>query len=211
MITIVDTGLCNIGSVANMLRRLGVRPVVTADPSVVRAARALILPGIGHFDAGMKNLTSSGLAEALRQRVVVEKTPLLGICLGMQLLANSSEEGTAAGLGFIDAEVKRFQFDAGTKLPVPHMGWREVEPLDAQMFRGHEPGHTRFYFVHSFHVVPKQASLVAAWADYGLRFAAAVRHGNVWGTQFHPEKSHRHGMNVLRNYLEAVQVVAHAA
>lgn len=205
MITIVDTGLCNIGSVANMLRKLGVRPTVAPDASSVKDARALILPGIGHFDAGMKNLEARGLAEALTRKVVEERTPILGICLGMQLLARRSEEGVAAGLGWIAADVRRFRFREPVKLPVPHMGWSEVDPIDTEMFRGHEPRKTRFYFVHSFHVVPDDPSLVAAWADYGGRFVAAVRQAHVWGAQFHPEKSHRHGMNVLKNYVEAVR------
>lgn len=208
MITIVDTGLCNIGSVANMLRRIGVRPTITAKPEGVRAAQALILPGIGHFDAGMKNLDSLGLTPALNERVMRDRIPVLGICLGMQLLARRSEEGSAPGLGWIAADVKRFRFEPNAQLPVPHMGWSELEPVDLEVFRGHEPGNTRFYFVHSFHVVADAPALVAAWATYGVRFVAAVRQGNIWGVQFHPEKSHRHGMNVLRNYVEAVRRAA---
>lgn len=208
MITIVDTGLCNIGSVANMLRKIGVRPTIATEPSAVSTARALILPGIGHFDAGMRNLESRGLAAALSDRVMGAGVPVLGICLGMQMLARRSEEGTLPGLGWLAADVKRFRFPEGVQLPVPHMGWSEVEPVEPEMFRGHEPGRTRFYFVHSYHVVPDDDSLVAAWATYGTRFVAAVRRGHIWGAQFHPEKSHRHGMNVLRNYVEAVRDAA---
>lgn len=205
MITIVDTGLCNIGSVANMLRKLGERPAIATDARGVESAKALILPGIGHFDAGMRNLEERGLAKALHERVLTAKVPVLGICLGMQLLARRSEEGSASGLGWLEADVKKFRFTAAQALPVPHMGWNEVEPLDGSMFKGHEPGRTRFYFVHSFHVVPDDTGVVAAWSTYGERFVAAVRRGHIWGAQFHPEKSHRHGLNVLRNYLEAVR------
>ncbi|MBL8915463.1 MAG: imidazole glycerol phosphate synthase subunit HisH [Archangium sp.] len=210
MITIVDTGLCNIGSVANMLRRLGVRPTIATEGKAVSEAKALILPGIGHFDAGMKNLDARGITSALHERVQGAKVPVLGICLGMQLLSRGSEEGSAPGLGWIDGHCKKFDFH-GTpppQLPVPHMGWNEVEPLDTQMFRGHEPGRTRFYFVHSFHLVAQSADVVAAYATYGLRFVAAVRRGNVWGAQFHPEKSHGHGMKLLSNYVEAVRSAA---
>jgi glutamine amidotransferase len=209
MITIVDTGLCNIGSVANMLRRLGVRPTIATDGKAVETAKALILPGIGHFDAGMKNLDARGITSALHERVQGAKVPVLGICLGMQLLSRGSEEGSAAGLGWIAGHCAKFRFEPGTPpLPVPHMGWNEVEPVDAQMFRGHEPGRTRFYFVHSFHVVTDSPQTVAAYATYGTRFVAAVRQGHVWGAQFHPEKSHGHGMRLLQNYLEAVRHVA---
>lgn len=205
MITLVDTGLCNIGSVANMLRKLGVRPDIATDGRGVADARALILPGIGHFDAGMKNLEERGLAKPLHERVVGAKVPVLGICLGMQLLARRSEEGSAPGLGWIAADVKKFRFEPPVSLPVPHMGWNEVEPVDVEMFKGHEPGRTRFYFVHSFHMVPDEPAVVAAWATYGTRFVAAARQGHIWGAQFHPEKSHRHGLNVLKNYVEAVR------
>lgn len=205
MITIVDTGLCNIGSVANMLRKLGVRPNIATDARAVEQAKALILPGIGHYDAGMKNLEERGLAKALNERVLGGKVPVLGICLGMQLLARRSEEGSAAGLGWIAADVKRFRFEPPVSLPVPHMGWSEVEPVDPQLFAGHEPGTTRFYFVHSYHVVPDSTSVVAAWATYGGRFVAAVRQGHIWGAQFHPEKSHRHGMRFLKSYVESLR------
>lgn len=202
MITIVDYGLGNLGSVANMLRRIGVRSRLTTSVADVLDAEALILPGVGHFGMGMDNLRQRGLIEALDQRVRVEKTPVLGICLGAQLLARHSEEGDARGLGWIAADVKRFDFKNTTALPVPHMGWNEVEPVDPEMFAGHVAGDTRFYFVHSFHFVCDAESSATAWCNYGYRFAAAVRDGHVWGAQFHPEKSHRFGMRVLQNWVD---------
>ena len=187
MITIVDYGLGNLGSVANMLRRMGGRSVITSRPSEIATANALILPGVGHFDTGMRNIEERGLREVLTERVLKAKVPVLGICLGMQLLGHGSEEGSSPGLGWIDARARRFRFEPGQSLPVPHMGWNDVEPVDQQMFEGHEPGRTRFYFVHSFHLECVDQTQVAAWATYGYRFACAVRRENIWGVQFHPE------------------------
>lgn len=207
-VTIVDYGLGNLGSVANMLRKLGVASVRASTPDEVAKATALILPGVGHYDTGMSNLRSRGFEPVLNSLVIDHKIPVLGICLGVQLLARKSEEGSAPGLGWIAADVKRFAFPEGSSLPIPHMGWNEVEPTDAVLFKGHQPGETRYYFVHSYHLVADDPSDVAAWATYGYRFAAAVHRGNIYGSQFHPEKSHKHGMAMLRNWLEAV---GHAA
>lgn len=202
MIAIVDYGLGNLGSVANMLKKIGVPARIAAEPAVLEEARALILPGVGHFDTGMRNLRSRGLEPVLRRQVLERGVPVLGICLGMQLLARRSDEGQERGLGWIDADVRRFDFPAGTTLPIPHMGWNELEVAEPALFRGLEP-RPRFYFVHSFHVVADRDSTVAAWATYGYRFAAAVRQAHVFGTQFHPEKSHRFGLAVLKNFAEA--------
>jgi glutamine amidotransferase len=133
-----------------------------------------------------------------------KKIPVLGICLGVQLFARHSEEGDAAGLGWLAADVKKFKFPAGSNLAVPHMGWNELETADTVLFKGQVPGESRYYFVHSYHLVVDDSSNVAGWVNYGYRFAASVRQGNIYGTQFHPEKSHKHGMLVLRNWLEAV-------
>lgn len=204
VVTIVDYGLGNLGSVSNMLRKLGVESVRASTPEALSTATALILPGVGHYDTGMGNLRARGLEPELNRLVLEQKVPVLGICLGVQLLARKSEEGSAPGLGWIAADVKRFAFPEGTNLPIPHMGWNEVETTDAVLFKGHQPNETRYYFVHSFHLVCDDASDVAASATYGYRFTAAVRRGNISGSQFHPEKSHKHGMAMLRNWLEAV-------
>lgn len=204
MITIIDYGLGNLGSVANMLRRLGVRSRISSRPDDLLSAEGLILPGVGHFATGMQNLNARGLVPVLGQAVTLHEVPVLGICLGAQLLAQYSEEGGVAGLGWIDAKVKRFTLD--DSLPVPHMGWNEVEPVDSEVFAGHVPGETRFYFVHSFHFDSAAPSQVAAWCTYGYRFAAAVRSRHVWGVQFHPEKSHRFGTRVLQNWVAFTRV-----
>lgn len=211
MITIVDYGLGNLGSVANMLRRLGHRSRISGDERELAQATALILPGVGHYDAGMQQLEARGLVEVLNRRVLRERVPVLGICLGAQLLARRSEEGSRPGLGWVAADVKRFDFGGKPALPVPHMGWNEVEPTDGEVFRGHVPGQTRFYFVHSFHFVVDDERTAAAWATYGYRFAAAVRAGHIWGVQFHPEKSHRFGMGVLQNWVDSVEGARRAA
>lgn len=203
-IAIIDYGLGNLGSVANMLKKIGVRVRVTAEPDEIRHAKALILPGVGHFDSGMRNLVTSGLKSLLDERVLKESVPVLGICLGMQLMARRSDEGTEPGLGWLAADVRRFAFQPRLRLAVPHMGWNEVEPVAASpLYRGLDDA-PRFYFVHSYHLVCDDQADVAGWATYGYRFAASVRHGSIFGTQFHPEKSHRFGKAVLRNFAEAV-------
>ena len=208
MIGIVDYGLGNLGSVANMLKKIGVKAVVTAEPGKLRAARALILPGVGHFDRGMRNLEERGLKPVLDELVLKEQRPILGICLGMQLLARKSEEGSAPGLGWIAGDVKRFAFPAGDRHVVPHMGWNEIEPVGQGLFGEVPERPPRFYFVHSFHLVADAEQDVMAWCTYGYRFAAAVRRGHIWGTQFHPEKSHKFGMSVLKAYAREVGLAA---
>ena len=201
MIAIVDYGLGNLGSVANMLKKIGARAIVTSAPEEIRRASGLILPGVGHFAEGMRKLRERSLRDIVAERVLDAKTPILGICLGMQLLARRSEEGNEVGLGWISADVKRFNFGAGEQLPIPHMGWNEVDVVDDTLFRGAPSAPARFYFVHSYHVVCDEAKSVAAWSTYGYRFAAAVRFGHVFGAQFHPEKSHKFGMAVLKNFV----------
>lgn len=205
MIAIVDYGVGNLGSVANMFRKVGAKDVtITSDPAALRAARGLVLPGVGHFDSGVRHLRERNLVEVLNECVLERRTPVLGICLGMQLLARRSEEGSEPGLGWIAADVVRFP-DRGAELPVPHMGWNEVTPVDEVLFSGLPPGDSRFYFVHSFYIRCDDERDVAGWTRYGDRFASSVRAGHVFGTQFHPEKSHRFGMKVLSNFHAFVQ------
>jgi glutamine amidotransferase len=199
---IVDYGLGNLGSVFNMFKHLGTRAEVSGDPSAIASADAFILPGVGHFDIGMKNLVARGIIEPLRDAVVGHKKPVLGICLGMQLFTRRSDEGAEPGLGWIDAETRRFDFASATALSVPHMGWNDVSVKKTRLFEdiGDDP---RFYFVHSFHVVCAQSAAIAATTDYGGEITAAIEHENIFGTQFHPEKSHRFGMRVLENFIRA--------
>ena len=196
MIAIIDYDVGNISAVANMLRRLGVRSVMTSDPAVVAEADRIILPGNGSFDACMKNLRATGLVPLLERRVLDERIPLLGICVGAQMLGACSEEGREPGLGWLDMTVQRFPDVTG--YPVPHMGWCEVFPA-----RGDHPlindlaGDTRFYFVHSYFMLPADPADVLLKATYGREYAAAVARDNIAGVQFHPEKSHRFGKKLL--------------
>jgi glutamine amidotransferase len=203
VIGIIDYGVGNLGSIVNMLKKIGVPAAVSGDPEVLAQADRLILPGVGAFDNGMKNLADRGLLPILRAKVIEQKTPILGLCLGMQLLARGSEEGELPGLGWIPADVVRFRVPVDQPvLRVPHMGWNYLqvcqrEPLFARM--EDEP---RFYFVHSYHLVCDDQTSVLATTCYGYQFASAVRAGNIMGVQFHPEKSHRFGMQLLANFAE---------
>ncbi|MFT3714300.1 MAG: imidazole glycerol phosphate synthase subunit HisH [Archangium sp.] len=204
MITIIDYGLGNLGSVKNMLKKVGVPSLISSNVDELQKASALILPGVGHYDTGMKNIRARGLESVLTTQVMEKKVPILGICLGVQLFARGSEEGTEKGLGWLAADVKKFTFPEGAALPVPHMGWNEVEWTDSKLLEGATRDDTRFYFVHSFHVVPDDTRDVAATATYGSKFVAAVARDNVMGAQFHPEKSHRFGLALLKNWVSLV-------
>ncbi len=192
----------NLESVRNMLKRIGAPASITSDIDAIEAAEKLILSGVGAFDAGMDNLRDLGLLEVIRRKTLVEKTPILGICLGMQLLTKKSEEGAREGMGFIDAETKKFDFSRIKEdLKIPHMGWNTVAvKKNNKLFKGLE-NDARFYFVHSYHVVCKDREDVAAVTNYGYDFASSVSRENVLGVQFHPEKSHRFGMELLKNFV----------
>lgn len=204
MLVIVDYGMGNLGSMQNMLKKLGYRSLVSADPSEIMSASRLILPGIGAFDQGMESLRERGLIEALNARVRIDRIPLLGICLGMQLLGHASEEGALPGLGWIGAHAVRFVTppEATVTLKVPHMGWNIVYPVrDDVIFSGFEDD-ARFYFVHSYHMVCDTEDIAIGRTRYGYDFVSVFRQQNIWGAQFHPEKSHRFGMQLLKNFME---------
>ena len=201
MITIVDYGMGNLGSIRNMLKKISVDSEVTADARKIGAARKLILPGVGAFDAGMDNLERSGLIPVLNERVLQAKVPTLGICLGMQLMARGSDEGRRKGLGWIDAQALRFQ-PTDAALKVPHMGWNLVRPAREAALVDALPDEPRFYFVHSYFIRCEQPEDVLLITTYGEPFHSAFHRGNVWGVQFHPEKSHKFGMRLLRNFAE---------
>jgi glutamine amidotransferase len=201
VIAIIDHGMGNLGSVQNMLKRLGAASVRTTDPEEIARADRIILAGIGGFDGAMARLEELGIVDILTEQVLERKKLVLGVCLGMQLMAHRSAEGQMGGLGWLDAEVKRFEFPDSERLPVPHMGWEVVEPArPSPLFEG-QAGEPRFYFSHAYHVVCHDPEDVAATATYGRRFVAAVHRGNVLGTQFHPEKSHVFGMDLYRRFL----------
>lgn len=200
-IAIVDCGTGNLGSIANMLKRLGQGSEITSDATAIEAADKVILPGIGAFDHGMRVLRERGLVEPLG-RVRDRGTPVLGICLGMQLMTASSEEGELAGLGWVDAEVVRFPRDALGGLKVPHIGWNAVTPRKAsRLFEGMH-AEPRFYFVHSFHVRARRDTDVLATTVHGYEFCCAFESGNVVGVQFHPEKSHKFGMRLFEAFTQ---------
>lgn len=198
MITIVDYGMGNLGSILNMFKRIGAQARICTDPLDLQRAAKILLPGVGAFDAAMERINSSGFREVLDRKALVERTPILGICLGMQLLTRSSEEGRIPGLGWIAAETRRFPPSNGLK--IPHMGWNVVNPVrECPLTEGLTAG-ARYYFVHSFFVRVDHEEDSVLKAHYGLTFDAAISHGNIFGAQFHPEKSHRFGMHLLSNF-----------
>ena len=205
MIAIVNYGVGNLGSLANMLKKVRAHGLVTSKPEDIAAADKLILPGVGAFDNAMTRLHESRLIPVLADRVAAG-TPLLGVCLGMQMLARGSEEGKLAGLGWLDADVVRLRPSGATREgrahKVPHMGWNEVSPTKGHPLVNDIDPQARFYFVHSYHVTCRNTEDVLAYADYGGQFVAAVARDNIMGVQFHPEKSHRFGMWLLGNFAE---------
>jgi glutamine amidotransferase len=203
-VTLVDYGVGNIASITNMFRKVGAQVDLTDSAEAVRAAERLVLPGVGAFDSCAAALRARpGLADAIRERSE-QGTPLLGICVGMQLLMSSSEEGHERGLALIGGTARRFDFqqDNAAALRIPHMSWAVIDPAPGARLFPQSQSHRRFYFVHSYHVVCDDRADVAAWATYGYPFAASVERGNIFGVQFHPEKSHSFGMQLFRRFLE---------
>lgn len=196
MIAIIDYDIGNLGAVANMLVRIGAKCAITGDSGQIGEAAGIILPGNGSYDACVRGLHATGLIPLIERRVLEDKVPLLGICVGAQMLGNGSEEGREPGLGWIDMDVRRLPDQPG--LRVPHMGWNEVRIAkpDDPLVRGLEAD-SRFYFVHSYYLAPKRSDDTLLEAHYGIDFAAAVVSGNIYGVQFHPEKSHRFGKGLL--------------
>jgi imidazole glycerol-phosphate synthase subunit HisH len=198
-VTLVNYGLGNIQAFAHIYQRLNIPVSVATMAGELAQAQRVILPGVGAFDWAMTRLNNSGLRTTLDELVLRRRVPVLGVCVGMQMMGHRSEEGKMPGLGWIDAEVVRFDESATGPAPLPHMGWNDVQPSAFDgLFRGIDAA--RFYFLHSYCVVARQPDDVLATARYGSSFTAAVRHGNVFGTQFHPEKSHQWGIELLRNF-----------
>lgn len=200
MIVIVDYGMGNLYSVKNMLKYLGYDSEVTGEASRIEAADKLILPGVGNFGKAMEVIRQSGLLEVLNRKVLEDRTPILGICLGMQLLLGYSEEGDCDGLGWIPGEVKKFDLSAYPELKVPHMGWDYIEKQKQSPLFAGMAGRERYYFVHSYYASCRDRNDVAATTEYGISFDSVVQRENIYGTQFHPEKSHRFGMEILGNF-----------
>jgi glutamine amidotransferase len=204
MIIIVDYGMGNLGSILNMLKKIGVPAAkVSSAPRDIEQAEKLILPGVGAFDTGIQRLRDTGLIGLLNEKVLQAKTPTLGVCLGMQLMTRISEEGELPGLGWLEAETIRFRFDQKTTgLKIPHMGWNQVKvQREGTLFKDMYP-EPRFYFVHSFHVVSHNPADVLGVTGYGYDFVSVIQHGHIMAAQFHPEKSHKFGMKLYQNFVE---------
>lgn len=201
-IYIPNLSLGNTQSVVNMINRLGGEVVIAKKPEELMAAKKIILPGVGAYDVGIKELQDGGWVDALNKLVLRDKVPVLGICLGMQLFFDGSEEGVLPGLGWIKGTLKKFNSEEKAPIKIPHMGWNAVKvvrtdgliPIDGEE-------EVRYYFVHSYHAVCANPQDVVATVHHGSDVTAAVRHDNIYGVQFHPEKSHRFGMDLLKNYL----------
>jgi len=200
MIVVVDYGMGNLGSVLNMISKVGGHSIASNDPEEILKAEKLILPGVGSFDQGMSRLDRLGLIGPLEEAVKNRGIPILGFCLGMQLLCEGSDEGSLGGLGWVQGRCKRFEFQAN-ELRVPHMGWNLLERAKLHDLYTEWTPDSRFYFTHSYHLVGTNQSDILAYTTYGMRFVSAVAKENILGLQFHPEKSLRWGMQMLRNYV----------
>ena len=199
MTVIIDYGLGNLGSIANMIKKVGHKCIITSELEEIKKASKLILPGVGSFDNGMKSLKELGMIEVLNQKILIEKTPILGICLGMQLMTQSSEEGKLSGLGWIDAKTKKFVSDT---LKIPHMGWNIIKHQKESKLFDECKSEKRFYFVHSYCVSCNNQEDILANTNYTQDFVSSFEKENIIGVQFHPEKSHKFGMQLLKNFVE---------
>ena len=201
MIVIINYNMGNLNSIANMIKKIGYDAQISSDKKIIESADKLILPGVGAFDRGIENLKMLGLFDLIKEKVINIKTPILGICLGMQLMTKKSEEGTLTGLSLIDAETKKFVLSNDYK--IPHMGWNTVMlEKHSLMFNNMENQENRFYFVHSYYVECSNKEDVLCSTNYGKIFASMFEHENIIGAQFHPEKSHKFGMQLLKNFME---------
>lgn len=202
MIVIIDYQAGNIGSIQNMLKRIGVECVISSEASAIEQATKLILPGVGAFDYGMSQLNQSGLIDTLNDRVLVKKVPLLGICLGLQLITKKSEEGKLPGLGWIEADTIAFdRTRLSAREKVPHMGWNQVKLEKPSRLHQNQYEDERFYFVHSYHLVCRNPEDCLYTTNYGYDFTAGIEKENIVAVQFHPEKSHKFGMRLLENFV----------
>lgn len=200
MTAIINYGIGNLTSILNMHNRLGIDAVITNSVLEIERADKLLIPGVGHFDTCMKSFNAGGLRMVVEKRISEDKIPVLGICVGAQMMTRRSEEGNEKGLGWVNAETVRFRFSENIDLKIPHIGWTDLQIEKPSPLWNDLPEHSRFYFAHSYHFVFDNDSMVTGSSVYGYHFACAFRDNNIFGLQFHPEKSHRFGMKVLKNF-----------
>jgi glutamine amidotransferase len=201
-IGLIDYGVGNLGSIQRMIEKAGGRSVLISNSADITNVKKIVLPGVGHYAEGVRALRSFAFWEPVLEFANNKNTALMGICLGMQLLCKHSEEGDSEGLGLVDATVKKFSFPDKPSLKVPHMGWNTLRTTRENPLLPMEDEERRFYFVHSYKVVPNNPDISIGQCDYGGEFCAAFQQGNVFGVQFHPEKSHRFGMDLMKRFVE---------
>lgn len=203
MTVIVNFGMGNLRSIQYKLQKLNITALIGSEIRDIEKADKLILPGVGHFASGMKNLHDSNLIDIIEKKVFGDKVPILGICLGMHLFTKWSEEGNVEGLGWIEAETKRFHFNSSSnELRVPHVGWNNITKKKKSPLLDGIPDGSRFYFTHSYHVITVNNDDIIATTHYGYDFISGIQKENIYGTQFHPEKSHKEGMQIIQNFIK---------
>lgn len=195
-------GIGNPGSIQNMLNKINCTSIISSDPEDIKSAEKLILPGVGSFDSVMKRIEDLQIKELLEDQVIKNKIPILGICLGIQMFTKGSEEGLLPGLGWIDAITVRFSFSDNQNLKIPHMGWNTMTLHKENLLFAKMQSDARFYFVHSYHIVCQDSTVILSNTHYGYDFVSSIQKNNIYGTQFHPEKSHRYGMKIFENFSE---------
>jgi glutamine amidotransferase len=201
MMVIIDYGMGNLGSIKKAFDRLDIETTISGSKTLIESADKLILPGVGHFANGMKNLQSLGIVDLLLKKITVDKIPILGICLGLQLFTKSSEEGNVDGLGLIDAKTIRFDFkDMFVTPKVPHMGWNTAQIKKESLLLDSFNSEAMYYFVHNYHIKCNDDNDILTSTTYGYEFTSSIQRGNIYGTQFHPEKSHALGLKILQNF-----------
>lgn len=200
MLTIIDYGMGNLFSIQKAFKRINIESIVTSQLDVISRSSKLVLPGVGHFENGMKNIKKTGMLGLLNKKVLEDKTPILGICLGMQLMTKFSEEGDVEGIGWIDAKTCKFNYNQNKKLKIPHMGWNSVLQKKKSKLFYDISEESLFYFVHSYYVNCERKEDVLATTNYMLEFDSSFEKDNIFATQFHPEKSHQSGLKLLQNF-----------